>query len=171
MNPTQGSHPPPPPRTAAGPPPMRNDAEQLRLLAMFHFIYAGLIALFGLVGAAFLAFGVFAAANARPTAQTPNPEVAGIVVAVLGTVVMLFVFGVAFLSYLTGRFLKQRRHRTFCIVMSAIHCASFPLGTALGVFTIIVLARDSVVAMFEQSERAAQMPPPGVPPFHSPSGA
>lgn len=168
MNPTQGNYPPRPP---AGPPPLRNDAEQLRLLALFHFIYAGIVAFFGLIGVAFFVFGVFTRLNARPTPQTPNPTVAGLVMILVGLCVMLFVFGLAFLTYLTGRFLKQHRHRMFCIIMSAIHCASFPLGTALGVFTIIVLARDSVIAMFEQAEREAQSHPPGMPPFHSPSGA
>ena len=170
MNPSQGNYPPAPPQS--GPPAGRDDAEHLRLLALFHYIYAGLVAFFGLVGAAFFVFGVFAAVGARPTAQTPNPTVAGVILAVVGVVVMIFVFGSAFLIYLTGRFLKQRRHRMFCIVISAIQCASFPLGTALGVFTIIVLARDSVIAMFNQAERAAQSPPPppGMPSFHPTPG-
>ncbi len=55
---------------------------------------------------------------------------------------------VAALSYLTGRFLSRRQHHTFCVVISALNCMYMPLGTALGVFTILVLQRPSVRTLF-----------------------
>ena len=48
-----------------------------------------------------------------------------------------------------GRKLRGRRSRMFCLVIAGIECAFVPLGTVLGVFTIIVLVKDSVKAMFE----------------------
>jgi hypothetical protein len=42
-----------------------------------------------------------------------------------------------------------------CFVVAAIECIFMPFGTVLGVFTIIVLSRPSVKALF-QSEAAAQ---------------
>jgi hypothetical protein len=43
-----------------------------------------------------------------------------------------------------------RKRRKFYIVIAAICCAVFPLGTPLGVFTILVLSRPEVKAMFQQ---------------------
>lgn len=38
---------------------------------------------------------------------------------------------------------------TFVFVMACVQCANVPFGTALGVFTILVLQRPSVKALFE----------------------
>ena len=37
----------------------------------------------------------------------------------------------------------------YCLVMAGVESLFFPLGTVLGVFTIIVLFRKSVKEMFE----------------------
>jgi hypothetical protein len=46
--------------------------------------------------------------------------------------------------------------------MAALNCAFFPLGTALGVLTILVLSRSTVKAMFQQ-QAVIGAPPPVVP--------
>ena len=56
--------------------------------------------------------------------------------------------------YLTGSSLKQRRRRTLCFVVACLMLPSFPLGTILGVFTIIVLRRPSVQELFARNEAA-----------------
>jgi hypothetical protein len=50
--------------------------------------------------------------------------------------------------FLAGRYLSQRRRYTFCLVMAGLACMFMPFGTVLGVFTIIVLLRDSVKELF-----------------------
>jgi hypothetical protein len=45
--------------------------------------------------------------------------------------------------------LSERRNPTFIMVIAAIQCLNMPLGTALGVFTIVVLQRASVKRLFE----------------------
>lgn len=45
--------------------------------------------------------------------------------------------------------LRRQRRRTLCIVIAAILCDSVPLGTILGVFTLVVLFRPSVQALFD----------------------
>ncbi|MGB5813106.1 MAG: hypothetical protein WBG86_21410 [Polyangiales bacterium] len=45
--------------------------------------------------------------------------------------------------------LKQRRQRGFCIVVSAVNALSMPVGTLLGVLTIVLLMRSSVADAFE----------------------
>ncbi len=43
---------------------------------------------------------------------------------------------------------SARRHRTFSIVIASLSCMSFPFGTILGVFTLIVLVRPSVKILY-----------------------
>jgi hypothetical protein len=52
--------------------------------------------------------------------------------------------GSAVINLITGFFIRARRHRIFSLVVAAINCLHMPMGTALGVFTIMVLTRDSV---------------------------
>jgi hypothetical protein len=71
------------------------------------------------------------------------------------------VFGCWFLSsvilnLLSGLFILRRKYRYFSLVVAAINCLHIPLGTVLGVFTIIVLIRQSVVELYEYS------PPSGI---------
>jgi hypothetical protein len=46
--------------------------------------------------------------------------------------------------------LRKRRHRTLSFVMACLTCINIPLGTALGVFTLVVLSRPSVKALYDQ---------------------
>jgi hypothetical protein len=125
------------------------DREHLHLLTIFYYIWAGLQTLGGLMGLAFIGVGIFIASSPQ-IAQTNNPPPAwfGAVFAGIGALVFVSVEGMAALSFFTGRFLSRRQHHTFCVVISALNCMSLPLGTALGVFGILVLQRPSVKALF-----------------------
>jgi hypothetical protein len=67
-----------------------------------------------------------------------------------GVVFVLLCGTVGGLTIWAGRCIAQRKRYMFCFVMACIACLSVPLGTALGVFTIIVLQRPTVKAMFGQ---------------------
>jgi hypothetical protein len=77
----------------------------------------------------------------------------------LGLMIFLLGWTLATMKFFVGKFLGQRRHYTFCFVMGAISCMFSPFGTVLGVFTILVLSRDSVKQLFngkrESVERGA----------------
>jgi hypothetical protein len=60
------------------------------------------------------------------------------------------------LDLLAGRYLAEARNRGFCMVVAALNCLSVPLGTALGVFTFVVLARPSVEARFARVAAAGR---------------
>ena len=49
---------------------------------------------------------------------------------------------------MAGRNIARHRSYTYCFVVSCIICLFMPLGTILGVFSIIVLLRDSVKGIF-----------------------
>lgn len=112
------------------------------------------------MGLAFIGVGAFIASSPQ-IAQTNNPPPPwfGAIFAGIGALVFVAVEGMAALSFFTGRFLSRRQHHTFCVVISALNCLSLPLGTALGVFSILVLQRSSVKALFASTEPSMGVPP------------
>ena len=74
---------------------------------------------------------------------------------VLGGFIFVLSLTSATLAFFTARFLKQRKHPVFCTVVAVIECLHFPLGTVLGVFTILVLQRPRVQQMFRENSPAA----------------
>jgi len=125
------------------------DREHLRLLTIFYYIWAGVQSLGGLMGLAFIGVGAFIASSPQVAqSNNPPPPWFGAIFAGIGALVFLSVEGMAALSFFTGRFLSRRQHHTFCVVISALNCLSLPLGTALGVFSILVLQRSSVKVLF-----------------------
>lgn len=145
---------PPPPMPPS--PQMFQDAEHLKLLAIFHYVMAGFSIIGGLGGAVYMAMGIFfvrvmptlpATAGAHP----PPPEMAnfGWMFFVIGALVTLLCIAMAVCQILAGRWISARKNRTFCLVISGIECLSIPFGTVLGIFTIMVLGRPTVTALFE----------------------
>jgi hypothetical protein len=145
--------PPPPAPTAPPPPPVSDkqqiiDAEHIKLLAIFHFVVAGL----ALLGIVFLFFhylimsSVFSNPDIWKSTKNAPPMPKDFMKFFVWFYIFFgFIFGVAcFLNLLSGIFLHQRRHRIFSIVVGGLNCLQIPFGTILGVFTIIVLSRNSV---------------------------
>ena len=63
---------------------------------------------------------------------------------------MLFLLGESFAACViaAARFIRSRRRYWFIFAIACFQCAFFPFGTALGVFTIVVLSRPSVKQIF-----------------------
>ena len=125
------------------------DSEHIKLLAIFHFVVAGL-ALAG-IGFVLLHYLIFSTVVSNPDLwkNTKNPSPFP-VQEFFKIFIWFYLFAAfllataAILNLLSGLFLRQRRHRTFSIIVAALDCLQIPFGTTLGVFTIIVLCRKSV---------------------------
>jgi hypothetical protein len=144
--------PPPPQGYGYGPQPggTQEDVQNLNALAICHFIYAGLFGMVSLVFGAILLVTMLAAAGAATKAHG-GPEAAaaiGIVDVILGIVVVLILTKAALIAY-SGACIRKRRNRSLSFVMACLSCLNFPLGTALGVFTLVVLSRPSVKAIYD----------------------
>jgi hypothetical protein len=141
-------------------PANKEDLDHLRLLSIFHYVYAAITAAFSLMGVVFMVLGAAMLANPAQFADNgePPPPFVGYMIGGLGTFFVLLFLGHAVLTLLAGRFIARRKHHLYCLILAGFNCMSFPFGTALGVFTFIVLLRPSVKAMFEQS--ALPAPPP-----------
>lgn len=60
-----------------------------------------------------------------------------------------FLAAIAAANFMSGRFIKKRKNKTFSLVVSGFNCLQIPFGTVLGVFTIIVLMRPSVQSGYD----------------------
>ena len=129
---------------------MDQDAEHLRLLSIFHYVVGGLTALCACIPIIHLAIGLAILFGAFPHNNGP-PAVVGLLMVVIAGCFILAGWALAICLFIAGGYLKSRKHYTFCLVIAGISCMLFPFGTALGVFTIIVLMRPSVKEMFDAS--------------------
>ena len=131
---------------------MDRDTEHFNLLAIFHYVVAGLAALFSFFPLLYTTVGVifiFAAryGTAKPGEDLP-PEFLGWIFAVLGALLFLIGIAMAICILIAGRSLALRKRYSFGLVMACIECLFIPFGTILGVFTIVVLSRESVRGLF-----------------------
>jgi|SRR5579862_3530894 len=128
---------------------MNADAHYLRLLSIFHYIVGALAAFFGCFPCIYIGIGIAIVAGAMDdTDKAPPPPFVGFVLIAVGALIIALAWAFAFCLILAGHSLSRRRHYWFCFVMGCIECAFSPFGTVLGVFTIIVLLRPTVKAMF-----------------------
>jgi hypothetical protein len=130
--------------------------DHLNLLSIFYFVIGGL----SLLGAFILLIycivlgAIFSNEQVQSSIQSEAPVVNTVfsVISIVLIVIFIFVLTVGILQIIAGFRLRQRRNRMFIIVMGVLALLSFPLGTALGIFTIIVLTRLSVVEMFQKEK-------------------
>lgn len=158
-------------------PQARIDAENVDLLALFHYMLGAITIVFSSFFIMHIVMGVIMAHNPSaffpapsayipPSAHSPTPGAAptpiptalgfppamGYMFATMGTIFVLGGWTLGGLTIYAGRCLKRRTNYVFIQVVAGLNCAFVQLiGTALGVFTFIVLNRPTVKALFERS--------------------
>jgi hypothetical protein len=144
----------PPPQYAPpfGPAPGR-DEEHVKLLSIFHYVLAGIMGFFGCMPFIHVGLGLWMLASpgsfAGGSGSGPPPAFMPWMFVIMGSAMILAAWTVVILLIAAGTCLRRRTRRMFCIVVAGISCLFMPIGTVLGVFTIIVLSRPSVKALFE----------------------
>lgn len=138
---------------------------QLRLLALLHFVAAG-VAL-AVIGVLFWHYSRMHAAFLDVTAWKRQQDggvsleqffgefrryylISGAVVAACGTG-----------NLLSGLFICRRVCRLFSLFVAGLNCVVVPVGTILGAFTLVVLFRDSVREAYDAKGAAPAQPGPG----------
>ncbi|MGD0523636.1 MAG: hypothetical protein ABSE49_00760 [Polyangiaceae bacterium] len=147
------AQPPPQGYPQAPPPPTAEDESQLNTLSICHYIYAGLLGVFGIFGIIYVIFGVLLATASLGGGGSPGgppPAAVGGIVAAIGGFITLLLWAKAACVAYSGMNLKKRQKRTFSFVIACICCMNIPLGTALGIFTLVVLSRQSVRAIYDR---------------------
>ena len=132
---------------------INQDEEHLRLLRIFHFICAGLAALFACIPIIHLIFGLVMLLSPQifgPAKGQQPPAFLGLFFVIFASVFILMGWAFAALLAWAGSNLGRRKHYTFCFAMACVACMFAPFGTVLGVFTIVVLIRPGVKTLFDQ---------------------
>ena len=130
---------------------VNQDEEHLRLLRIFHFVCAGLAALFACFPIIHLVIGlvmVFSPESFGHGNTQQPPAFLGWFFVAFASVFILAGWSFAILLAVAGRNLGRRQHYTFCFVMACVACLFMPFGTVLGIFTILVLMRPNVKTLF-----------------------
>ena len=137
---------------------INQDEEHLKLIALFHFVVAGLEAVVGLLPILHVAMGIAMLTGYWPVPSSsssgPMPDLMGWLFTVIGAFVILFYETLALFTLFAGLSIRKRRRHLFCLVVAGIGCLNMPIGTALGVFTFLVLLRPSVKALFNRDPLA-----------------
>jgi hypothetical protein len=135
------------------------DGEHLRILSICYIVFGAFNAFFSLFGLLYASMGVFAnemIARMPPQPnQPPPPEFLGLIFGVFGFGLFALMVVLAVLKFIVAKRLSQRRSRTLCLVVAGLSCFGVPFGTALGVFTFLVLLRPSVARMFDTPTASA----------------
>lgn len=148
---------PPPPPLFAPADAQAEDRSQLRVLATLFWVFAGLQAICGLGSCGYGAFASWffprmIASMPQAPGATPPPtelfEMFGWIYGIAGALHGLLCGVQAVLAALAARAVAHPRSKGVCMAASILALISFPLGTALGVFALVVLMRPSVDRLF-----------------------
>ncbi len=136
------------------------DEEHLRLLRLGYLVSGGMTAFFSLFGLLYAGMGVMmttiiaSAAKTSPHPENAPPAEIGWIFGCFGLAIFVFFMAMALAKFKAASLIRQRRSRTFCMVVGGLSCLEIPYGTCLGIATFMVLGRPSVQRLFGVSSAA-----------------
>lgn len=138
------------------------DKDHLTILAIMHYVFSALFLLGAFFPLIYMVIGIVILNGGmeQEGRNGPPPEVGWVLIG-FSIFVMLFSLTLTFCIALAGRKLQTRRNHLFCLIIAGIECLFMPMGTLLGIFTILVLLRPSVKELFGVGSTQ-----PGVPPMY-----
>lgn len=138
-----------------------NFHERFKLLAIFHYVVAGLSVLCGCFPLIHVTMGLLILSGSFGGGPDELPPEFGLLFVGVGAMMSILMWALAAATALAGYNLRAQRAYTFCLVVAAVLCLFMPLGTALGVFTIITLVDPKGKAMFDRADTALTHDEPG----------
>ena len=135
---------------------MEKQNNNLNILSIFHYVFAGITGLtacfpiFHLIMGLTMLFGDFYPQEVSP--EMPFPfEVFGLMFTLIPAAIILLGWAFAIAAAISGYFLSKQRNYTYCLIVAGISCIFMPIGTILGVFTLVELLKDDVKELFYQN--------------------
>ena len=130
--------------------------EPNNLLSIFHYVVGGIAALFACIPIIHLVLGLFFILAPEKFGHGSNqpPAFIGWFFVIFASIFILLGWAFVVLVLIAGSFIARRKHYTFCFVAACVECLFMPFGTVLGVFTILVLNRQSVKEWFDPMKAA-----------------
>lgn len=130
---------------------MTEDERNLDLLGTFHYIVGGILALWSCIPIIHIVIGVSMLAGVFDGNQEP-PRIIALLFVVLGSVFVIGGWCLVTAIIIAGKRLKRRESRIYCLVLAGVECIFMPFGTVLGVLTLIVITKPTVIELFNESE-------------------
>ena len=128
------------------------DRADLSLLGTLHYALGAMIGLFACIPLVHVGLGLAMMLSPQSFSsggKEPPPFWFGGLFFAIGLAVMVMGWAFAALLLRAGFLLKRARSHTFCMVIAFFELPNVPIGTALGAWTLSVLTRPSVKALFD----------------------
>jgi len=125
----------------------------VRTLATLYAVMAWLQGLSVLFLGGFLAFGIHYEAAKTAAGQSAHDASNGQAVIVMFSVMLALGLAMLLANVAAALALRRRRQLTLCKAAATLGCFGFPLGTALGVWTLLALQRPACAALFRDPRR------------------
>jgi hypothetical protein len=127
-------------------------SQNLDLVSIFHYVLAALIYLKGMI--AFFFMGIGSIAMAAVLSDRPHDMAIALFALFLiffaaPMLVLCVVWTIATLVLLAGRRIAARTNLGYCQVIAALECLCVPLGTILGILTLIQLTKPQAKETFK----------------------
>jgi len=136
---------------------MSTDNEHLRLLSIFHYVVGGIGCLMSCMTVFHIGIGlvmIFAPEKMTGAEGEAIPAFAGWMFFIMGSIFFLAGQATSIAIIISGRFIARRKNYLYSFIVGCVECIFLPFGTVLGIFTIIVLSRESVKAIYAHNKSA-----------------
>lgn len=133
------------------------DYSDLNQLATFHYVLGGIGCFFCLIPLLHVFGGISLILHPERFESSeqvfPSVYIGWIAIGMGG---LFFLLGEVFsiCLILSGKYLRQQKNYMFSFVLACFCCLNMPLGTILGIFTIVVLQRESVKSIYDKDKSA-----------------
>ena len=116
--------------------------KHIQLIGILWIVYGGLTVIFGITGFLLL-FGI----SMIPDIEAAAPAV----LRLIGLAVIFFVALLTVPKIIGGFYLLKRKEwsRILILVLSFLSLLNFPLGTALGVYSLVILLNQDAIRLFD----------------------
>jgi len=130
---------------------MNNDEEHLRLLSIFHYVVGGLGCLFSCMTIFHIVIGliiIIAPEKMGGHNDEFMPGFAGWMFFIMGATFFIIGQAISIAIIMSGRFISKRINYMYSFIVGCVECMFVPFGTVLGIFSIIVLSKESVKKIY-----------------------
>ena len=128
---------------------MDRNVDNLNLLGVFHYVVAAFAALLALIPMIHLTVGTVLVSVSLFNLKVlfPLTIVGGVFICIASCLILAGLIFATLLCF-AGGYLRRRTHYNFCLVAAGISCLLVPYGTILGIFSLIILTKQEVKALF-----------------------
>jgi len=136
--------------------------QNIRTISTLYYVLAGITAVFSLIPLIHVTIGIVALSGGMtPDIQPPGgaegmeniepfpDKIFGGIFLGVGLFFIILGEAFAFIFFLTARKMSRFSSYKFCMIGSGISCAFAPLGTALGIFSLINLNKPEARELFQ----------------------